>query len=155
MSKGPILQGDIEMPLRCVHKTEEQKIVEAPQIQKKMKPKKTTKKKGLNNLQVWNFFKLYIFWYFHFNRNPLSKVSHGGGGGGSWTNWKSTWLTWCDQIPASDMGIMLEGDKRYSWHVPLLPTSTLIHLKVCPFRTGIRIHKSTKQLLLCFSDADS
>lgn len=24
MSKGPILQGDIAVPLRCVHKTEEQ-----------------------------------------------------------------------------------------------------------------------------------
>lgn len=45
MSKGPILQGDIAMPLRCVHKTEEQqqKNVEAPQIQKKLQPKKKKK----------------------------------------------------------------------------------------------------------------
>lgn len=41
MSKGPVLQGDMAVPLRCVHKTEEQKkIVETPQIQKKVKVKK-------------------------------------------------------------------------------------------------------------------
>lgn len=63
MSKGPVLQGDMAVPLRCVHKTEEQKkIVETPQIQKKVKVKKK-KSSGLKhfrlifvNLKPFNIF---------------------------------------------------------------------------------------------------
>lgn len=52
MSKGPILQGDIAVPLRCVHKTEEQKkSVETPQIQKKLPPKKKNHQKKLGEFK--------------------------------------------------------------------------------------------------------
>lgn len=46
MSKGPILQGDSAVPLRCVHKTEEQKKCgNSTDLEKSCHLKRTTKKK--------------------------------------------------------------------------------------------------------------
>lgn len=87
--------------------------MEAPQIQKKLQPKKK-KKNNLGELKIrseifqaefsmWTYFNILIS-----NEIPFSKFHISGG---SWIN-KSTWLPGWEQFPAADMSKMLEGDKR-------------------------------------------